>query len=292
MFGSDGEPHMRCDLKGEGWEQKILREINVDGGKAQVVENKFSRGARAFHFEPDLVLRWRICPDSSYIRGWQHNPRLFSVGRMMLVPANIEAGVVARRDEASTSLILRIKPQWFEEVTGMNMLTVSGSVHQLMRLQNNQLEHSVRRIAQEIGYGSTPHKTVIDACMCLICIDLARHFTTARKILTKAPFNSHRLREIRNLICSATDNVPTITEVALNLGLTRKYLSRAFVESTGLTLQELIMHTRIDKAKNLLRETREPIKVIAYRTGFCSPSAFSQAFRHETGFTPTAFRTR
>jgi AraC-like DNA-binding protein len=41
-----------------------------------------------------------------------------------------------------------------------------------------------------------------------------------------------------------------------------------------------------------LKQDRYPLKVLAAKLGFSSPSAFTAAFRHAVGCTPSCFRDR
>lgn len=57
-----------------------------------------------------------------------------------------------------------------------------------------------------------------------------------------------------------------------------------------LTAGQFIMHTRIDAARDMLRENETSIADIALRCGFCDQSAFSRQFKAVTGLTPSVFR--
>ena len=57
-----------------------------------------------------------------------------------------------------------------------------------------------------------------------------------------------------------------------------------------LTAGQFIMHTRIDAARDMLREDGTSIAGIAVRCGFCDQSAFTRQFKAITGLTPSVFR--
>jgi AraC-like DNA-binding protein len=58
----------------------------------------------------------------------------------------------------------------------------------------------------------------------------------------------------------------------------------------NLTVGELIRSTRIDKAKNLIQSTDEPIARIAEAVGIPDFNYFTKVFKEETGVTPSAYR--
>ena len=85
---------------------------------------------------------------------------------------------------------------------------------------------------------------------------------------------------------------PSVAELADLCGLSRRQLTRAFHEETGLTLTAFISQCIFERASQLLVETDLPIAEIGAKVGFTSPSAFGSAFRRVGGQNPRAFRAR
>ncbi|WP_130859608.1 AraC family transcriptional regulator [Gracilibacillus phocaeensis] len=70
------------------------------------------------------------------------------------------------------------------------------------------------------------------------------------------------------------------------------YLSHAFKKDMGVSPIEYLNNVRIKDAKNLLETTDYSIAEIAEINGFSSLSFFSQTFKRETSFTPSAYRKK
>jgi AraC-like DNA-binding protein len=68
------------------------------------------------------------------------------------------------------------------------------------------------------------------------------------------------------------------------------YLSTAFRKYTGCPLMRYITMVRIAKAKNLLLNTSEGIKEIAYKVGFDDEKAFMKRFKQFEDVTPSTYR--
>ena len=83
----------------------------------------------------------------------------------------------------------------------------------------------------------------------------------------------------------------TLKELAMETGVTTKYLASLFKKETGLTIGDYVTRLRIDSAKALLTRTDYPYLNIALSLGFCSQSHFTKSFRDITGFTPKEYRT-
>jgi YesN/AraC family two-component response regulator len=68
------------------------------------------------------------------------------------------------------------------------------------------------------------------------------------------------------------------------------YLSRSFKAETGKTLTDTINTLRVDKARQLLRNTGFNASTIARQVGFEDPRYFYRVFKNLTGLTPSAYR--
>jgi AraC-like DNA-binding protein len=60
----------------------------------------------------------------------------------------------------------------------------------------------------------------------------------------------------------------------------------------GLTPAQLIIKTRVDTARRMLRNSEAPIGRIAVACGYCDQSAFTRQFKAAVGLTPAQYRER
>jgi LacI family transcriptional regulator len=81
-----------------------------------------------------------------------------------------------------------------------------------------------------------------------------------------------------------------VDDVANHIPQSRRTLERAFVKTLRRSIHEEITRIRIERAKQLLRETDLSIAELVMECGYRYPSQFSAAFRKATGFRPRAFR--
>lgn len=82
----------------------------------------------------------------------------------------------------------------------------------------------------------------------------------------------------------------TRADLAQMVYLNPDYMSRLFKNTKGISLLNYITERRMEKAKQLLLVTREPICVIATKTGFPSCSYFSKKFKEYYGVLPAEFK--
>ncbi len=84
------------------------------------------------------------------------------------------------------------------------------------------------------------------------------------------------------------------TELGLNqicdyLNISTSRFSSIFKETTGMTFVEALSNIRMEKAKQLLSQTKLKNYEIAEKVGFSDPHYFSIAFKKATGMTPKEF---
>ena len=85
-------------------------------------------------------------------------------------------------------------------------------------------------------------------------------------------------------------NAPSIKLLAGANGMSHRQLNRRFKEATGLTPQQFMLRSRIERACEELRETDRSLSDIAYELGFCDQSAFTAQFRKRMTLTPKKYR--
>ena len=77
--------------------------------------------------------------------------------------------------------------------------------------------------------------------------------------------------------------------VCEHLNISTSRFSCVFKEATGKTFTEALNGIRMDRAKQLLRETSLKNYEIAEKVGFSDPHYFSIAFKKSTGLTPKEY---
>ncbi|WP_167859283.1 helix-turn-helix domain-containing protein [Paenibacillus cymbidii] len=81
-----------------------------------------------------------------------------------------------------------------------------------------------------------------------------------------------------------------LEKIAMEVGISSKYVSRMFKEKTGVNLTDYISMYRMTKAKELLVQTNLSINEIAERVGIFSRATFLRIFKKFEGVSPNEFR--
>lgn len=81
----------------------------------------------------------------------------------------------------------------------------------------------------------------------------------------------------------------SLNDICSYLNISTSYFSTIFKEMTGETFTEVLIRTRMEKAKELLENTTMKNYEIAEKVGFSDPHYFGISFKKITGITPTEY---
>ena len=82
----------------------------------------------------------------------------------------------------------------------------------------------------------------------------------------------------------------SLAEIAAVVQMSPHYFASLFKQSTGLAPYQYVTQCRIEKAKQLLRQSDLAIVDICQQVGFQSQSHFTNVFRRYTTITPKTYR--
>lgn len=82
----------------------------------------------------------------------------------------------------------------------------------------------------------------------------------------------------------------SLGEISRNAGISRYHFCRTFKILTGRPVIDYINNIRIEKAKELLKESVLSITEISLEAGFNNISNFNRTFKNIIGMNPSSFR--
>jgi AraC-like DNA-binding protein len=284
----------REGLMGHGFTERVETEALLPGVVAQIVETHYSTGARGSYYDRTMLLRCRLWPSRINISAWQANGTPVSTGQMIFMPPKVAGENVAVTSEHLRSVSLKIDPDWFEDITGGEGQPLVSRSFASFDLRDVQIEQAMRRLSSELVAPDVCSRVVSEACSVSIAADLVRHFHRGRKSLgdSKDALTQSRIRRIEDFVRNYPEGIPTLSEIAADLGIGVGYLRQIYKNATGQTLIKFIDEMRICRAQALLCDRSLPLKLISHQLGFCTPSAFSFTFRNATNLTPREYRLR
>jgi AraC family transcriptional regulator len=101
---------------------------------------------------------------------------------------------------------------------------------------------------------------------------------------------SSEISGVRKRILDALDHEWTLDQLASEVGMDKKRLTRLFRKTYGQSVMAYIHEERMQRALVMLRDPNMPIKAIAMALGYKNPNHFSQAFKAKFTFSPGELR--
>jgi AraC family transcriptional regulator len=156
-------------------------------------------------------------------------------------------------------------------------------------LQDSLLSQVATSLAQELE-GSLADRILVESLGTALCIRLARQFVRDLPLPASKGLSPERLRRVRDYVEAHLETYLSLTVLADVACLSPYHFSRSFKQATGVGPQRYVIQRRLERAKRLIRRTREPLAQIAQEAGFADQSHLSQIFRREVGMSPGRFR--
>ncbi len=99
-----------------------------------------------------------------------------------------------------------------------------------------------------------------------------------------------KIERAKNFLKTNYDKKVSLKDVAGELCLSPKYLSRVFKEKTGKGFNDFRLQVKIQAAQEILMSRQSSVQEIADKLGYKNLESFIRIFKKLTGSTPTAFR--
>jgi AraC family transcriptional regulator len=159
----------------------------------------------------------------------------------------------------------------------------------LCPLYDPLLSEIVKSLAHEIE-GGFADRILVESMGTALCIRIARRFVGSLPLPTSHGLSPERLQRVRDYVEAHLDDDLSLTILVDIACLSPYHFSRSFKQATAVGPQRYVIQRRVERAKRLLRQTGQPLALIAQEAGFADQSHLTQMFRRETGVTPGRFR--
>ena len=127
-----------------------------------------------------------------------------------------------------------------------------------------------------------------------LLIHLVREITAQGRVdifPSKESMEDHLAMRIKRYIENHVEDTVRVANLCETFGYGKSYLSKLFREQCGETLIGYTVRTKIDRAKQLIREGNMNFSQISELLCFDNPQYFSRVFKRTTGMTPSEFKS-
>ena len=175
----------------------------------------------------------------------------------------------------------------------------SYDINEALHLSDDEketLNELVKKIQKEYSQNIDKHSQTLIISNIELLLNYCNLFYD-RQFYTRTNLNKDYISEFESLLDRyykterhLETGIPSVSYFGEEMNMSAHYLSDLLKKETGKSASEHIQLYVINRAKNELLTSNNPINQIAYGLGFEYPQHFSKLFKKKTGMTPKEFR--
>jgi AraC family transcriptional regulator len=205
-------------------------------------------------------------------------------GSLSISPAGSDCSADA--DESVENILVAVDPARFALMAAEDFAPDAQLVERLLGY-DQALFDLARRLAAEsaIGYPNGP-LFWNDTASAFVHGLIARHASRTES-RSRARLSKHVLTRVKNYVLAHLDEPIEVAALASVAGRSPFHFTRVFARSVGVTPHRYVVHLRLLRAVELVRDGRSGLAEIAARTGFADQSHLSRWIRRVHGVSPS-----
>ena len=100
------------------------------------------------------------------------------------------------------------------------------------------------------------------------------------------------VRRAQDLIETSPGADHRVGVLASTVAMSERHFLRRFTAETGMTPAAYVEEIRVERARQLLEESADPVELVSARCGFGTPETMRRAFSRRVGAAPAQYRSR
>jgi AraC family transcriptional regulator len=205
-------------------------------------------------------------------------------GQLSICPAG--ADCAADTDEGLDALLIAIDPAYLALAAAEDSALDAQLIERFSAVDRRLLEHA--RILALESASNYPNGPLFwnDVASGFVGNLVSRHMSEAES-RARGMLGKDVLRRLKEYVVAHLDEPIEVAALAKIAGRSAFHFSRVFTRSVGMTPHRYVVHLRLQRAKELLRNERLGLAEAAARTGFADQSHLSRWIRRVHGVSPT-----
>lgn len=185
-------------------------------------------------------------------------------------------------------LQLKTKMLSLEEITGHELLQAAKElIHLYLFSMKNYRIPIEENLQEKLLYGIENCASAAELFDYLIREITISYEKAARQ---KRQDENRPVRAVKQFVAAHYAESLTLEQASDIAGLSPAYLSTVFKKDTGMTFLEYLSKVRMDKAKQLLKETNRTVADICAAVGYSDVRYFTKSFTKYSGLKPNEYR--
>lgn len=208
--------------------------------------------------------------------------------------------------EPTVTMAVFFKPKFLEEIVEAEISNRESLLdgreprpfgfHEIIDVKDERTSHLLRRLHRLVT-SHTADALEIDEVFVQLGSALVSGRTRPRSDLGIVRCSvrqeiSRRLARARSFMLESRTGGTNLEAIAAEAWMSPCYFHRLFKAEYGETPHQFLTRVRLARAKAMLRDTDDPVWVVADRVGFESVSHFCRLFKKSTGHSPSEYRPK
>lgn len=277
-------------------ELPILSSQNQGWENIRVEQFQHPPGEGQFHYSDEHAICLSLAPRPvrfMQIKGGRTHTSLYGKGDISLTPAKVP--FFARWDSDDHYLQIRIASGFIQNVA-REALEMNPDRLELLpefRIRDSQIEAIGMMLLAELQQENLGGRLYIESLANILAVHLLRQYSASklRLAIYEGGLPDRQLMLVLEYINEHLDREIKLADLAQLLDMSQFHFSHMFKQAIGTSPYQYLLQQRVERAKQLLKQSERSIAEIALDCGFNSHSHLSKQFRQLTGITPKAYRT-
>lgn len=267
----------------QGWENITVEQFQHPSGEGKT------------HFKEEHTVCLSLAPRPVrflFIQDGKTHTSLYGKGDISVTPA--ETPLFARWDGDDHYLQIRLASEFMHTIAQETLAKQPDELELLptFRTRDPQIEAIGLLLLTELQQQHAGSKLYIESLTNVLAVHLLRQYAVTKPRLSvyDGGLPERQLLHVLEYLHEHLDQDIKLADLAALVGISQFHFSHLFKQSIGLPPYQYLLQQRVERAKQLLKQTDRTIVEIAFLCGFNSHSHLSKQFRQVTGITPTAYR--
>ena len=213
-------------------------------------------------------------------------------GDLLITPA--DTTVFTHADGDVQIVQIRIKDS-LVRIVAEEALVQNGDCIELLptfQTRDPKIEAIAMMLLAQLHRESFSSQLYVDSLTNVLAVHLIRHHGSTRPQLPiyDGGLPQRQLLQVLDYIDVHLGGEIKLADLAQLVDMSQFHFGRLFKQSLGVSPYQYLLQQRVERAKQLLKQTDKFITDIAFDCGFNSHSHLTKQFRQLTGMTPKAYR--
>ncbi|UTW45333.1 helix-turn-helix domain-containing protein [bacterium SCSIO 12696] len=233
--------------------------------------------------EPHRLENWR---------GGQHRDFTFSKHDIVVTPAGLESGW--RWHARSKCIVVTLEPDKLETFTQSELgrLLTDQQLLDLPHFKDEDIANAAVMLLDALQLEGSSSDVMFESLARVFLVKLVNKYGDDRSddITYSDKFTAKHYKRVLDFVANHFGDSIQIDDLARDIGMSSSHFSRLFKQVIGDTPYQFLMRYRVERAAEMIANTKKPLFDIALSCGFSDQAHLTRTFKQLNNTTPKAWR--